>query len=212
MLKLHGFPISNYHNKVKIALLEKGVPFEEVTTRPHQDQAMYAHSPLGKVPYLVTDKGSLSESQEIMDYLEAMYPSPPLAPADPFEAAKMREIIAYIELHIELAARQLYGEVFFKRDRTPDTIREAVAKQLKSSIAAFKGLAKFSPFVCGEDFTMADCSAAVHLPLVGQATMGAYGEDYILAGGIDWKAYIKLLGARPSLAKVNADRKAALAG
>src|SRR5437016_3527774 len=29
MLKLCGFHISNYHNKVRIALLEKGVPFEE---------------------------------------------------------------------------------------------------------------------------------------------------------------------------------------
>lgn len=29
MLKLCGFRISNYHNKVRIALLEKGVPFEE---------------------------------------------------------------------------------------------------------------------------------------------------------------------------------------
>jgi glutathione S-transferase len=29
MLTLHGFAISNYYNKVKLALLEKGVPFEE---------------------------------------------------------------------------------------------------------------------------------------------------------------------------------------
>ena len=30
MIQLHGFPVSNYYNKVKLALLEKGVPFEEV--------------------------------------------------------------------------------------------------------------------------------------------------------------------------------------
>jgi glutathione S-transferase len=29
MLTLCGFAASNYHNKVKLALLEKGVPFEE---------------------------------------------------------------------------------------------------------------------------------------------------------------------------------------
>jgi hypothetical protein len=29
MLKLCGFPISNYYNKVKLVLLEKGVEFEE---------------------------------------------------------------------------------------------------------------------------------------------------------------------------------------
>ncbi|MEO8837742.1 MAG: glutathione S-transferase N-terminal domain-containing protein, partial [Herbaspirillum sp.] len=30
MLKLHGFSASNYYNKVKLGLLEKGIPFEEV--------------------------------------------------------------------------------------------------------------------------------------------------------------------------------------
>ena len=29
MLVLCGLPISNYYSKVKLALLEKGVPFEE---------------------------------------------------------------------------------------------------------------------------------------------------------------------------------------
>ena len=30
MLKLHGFPSSNYYNIPKLALLEKGIEFEEV--------------------------------------------------------------------------------------------------------------------------------------------------------------------------------------
>ena len=29
MLKLCGFAVSNYYNKVKLSLLEKGIPFEE---------------------------------------------------------------------------------------------------------------------------------------------------------------------------------------
>ena len=29
MFKLCGFALSNYYNKVKLALMEKGVPFEE---------------------------------------------------------------------------------------------------------------------------------------------------------------------------------------
>ncbi len=45
MLKLCGFAASNYYNKVKLALLEKNVPFEEVLawiarrTRPHRRRA-----------------------------------------------------------------------------------------------------------------------------------------------------------------------------
>ena len=29
MIKLCGFRVSNYHNKVRLALLEKGIAFEE---------------------------------------------------------------------------------------------------------------------------------------------------------------------------------------
>ena len=48
MLKLCGFAGSNYHNKVKLALLEKGIPFEEelVLVGETDPEA----SPLGKVP------------------------------------------------------------------------------------------------------------------------------------------------------------------
>ncbi len=56
MLKICGFRISNYHNKVLIALLEKGVPYEEDSgVRPSQKDEYLAKSPMGKVPYLEVD-------------------------------------------------------------------------------------------------------------------------------------------------------------
>ncbi|HEX2199293.1 MAG TPA: glutathione S-transferase N-terminal domain-containing protein, partial [Burkholderiales bacterium] len=46
MLKLCGFRISNYHNKVRIVLLEKGITFEEDDAcRPSQAEAYLARSP-----------------------------------------------------------------------------------------------------------------------------------------------------------------------
>ena len=45
MLKLHGFPVSNYTNMVQLALLEKGVPFEYVLTVPAQSGTVLAKSP-----------------------------------------------------------------------------------------------------------------------------------------------------------------------
>ena len=52
MIKLCGFRVSNYHNKVLIALLEKGVPYEEdFTVSPSQKDEYLALSPMGKVPY-----------------------------------------------------------------------------------------------------------------------------------------------------------------
>jgi glutathione S-transferase len=211
MLVLCGFPVSNYYNKVKLALLEKNVPFtEEHVATGRSDEAVLSCSPLGKIPYIRTPQGSLCESAAILEYIEAAYPSPALLPADPFAAAKLRELIVFIELHLELVARELYGQAFFG-----GTISEGnqarVRKQLEKNITAFKRLVKFAPFVGGDSFTLADCAAIASLPVVGMASKAIYGEDLLLAAGVDYKPYMKLIGERPSAQKVMADRKAATA-
>ena len=207
MITLCGFPLSNYYNKVKFALLEKGVPFtEEVVKTGRTDDAVLAASPLGKVPYIRTEQGALCESQVITDYLEAAYPNPPLLPADPFEAAKVRELVAFIELHLELVARELYPKAFFGGTVSDGTLAR-VRKQLDKNIPAFVRLARFSPYVAGDSFTMADCAAWASLPLVGMATKACYGEDLLAAAGIDVRGYTRLIGERPAAQKVAADRK-----
>ena len=212
MIQLHGFAVSNYYNKVKLALLEKNVPFTEVHQGTHStDEAVLAASPLAKIPYVTTDQGSLCESQAILEWLEDAFPQPPLVPADPFGAAKVRELTTFIDWHLEMTARQLYGSVFFGAAALSDGNKARIRQELEKNIAAFKRLAKFSPYVAGEQFTQADCSAFNNLPLVGMATKGAYGEDLLLAGGVDYKPYIKLVSERASAQKVAADRKAAQA-
>ena len=99
MLILSGFAASNYYNKVKLALLEKDVPFEEELV--WIGEVDRSASPLGKVPYLRTEAGKLCESSAINEYIEAAYPQVPLLPADPFAAAKVRELTIYLELHLE---------------------------------------------------------------------------------------------------------------
>ena len=207
MIVLCGFPLSNYYNKVKLALLEKGVPFtEEKVPTGSTDEAVLQASPLGKVPFLKTPLGPLCESQVMVDWIEAAYPQPPLVPADPFEAAKVRELATFIDLHLELPARELYPQAFFG-GTVGDEVKERVRRQLGNNIAGFQRLAKFAPYVAGDQFTLADCSAWVSLPLVGMATKTVYGEDLLAAQGVDWKAYVKRVGERPSAQRVAADRK-----
>ena len=45
MLRLHGFASSNYHNLVKVVLIEKGLAFEEVPTYPPADDAYRSKNP-----------------------------------------------------------------------------------------------------------------------------------------------------------------------
>jgi glutathione S-transferase len=212
MLVLHGSPISNYYNKVKLALLEKGLPFEEVETPTKStDEAVLNVSPLGKIPFLKTPAGGLCESQVIVDYLEAVHPTPPLLPTDPFAAAKVRELAAFIDWHLEITARQLYGPAFFGAPALSESRAAGIRKDLESKIAGFRRLAKFSPYVAGDTFTLADCSAFNNLPLVAMASKIVLGEDLLAAGGIDHRAYARFIGERPSAQRVVADRKAAQA-
>ena len=214
-ITLHGSPISNYYNKVKMALLEKGAAFTEqhagTPGASTADPAVLEASPLAKIPFLTTEQGTLCESQVILDYIEARWPQPALLPADAYAAAKVRELTTFIDWHLEIVTRQLYGSAFFGAPPLSDDRRADIRKQLDTSIAAFKRLAKFSPYVAGDGFTQADCSAFSNLPLVGMASKAIYGEDLLLAAGIDYKPYIKMIGERPSAQQVVADRKLAQA-
>jgi glutathione S-transferase len=212
MLTLCGFALSNYYNKVKMSLLEKGVPFSEQTVMAGAAAQSLSHqSPLAKIPFIITDDGALCESQVIMEYLERAYPEVPTLPRNAFAAAKHLELITFMELHLELVVRELYGQAFFGRGEAPQEVRDSVRKRLDKNIPAFARLAKFAPFVGGSEFSQADMAAYVHLPLIGTATKAVYGSDLLAEAGIDWKAYVKSIGERPSAQRVNADKKAFLA-
>lgn len=209
MLRLCGFRISNYHNKVRIVLLEKGIAFEEdAAARPTQSPEFLARTPMGKVPFLELDGGRrLSESHVICEYLEDAYPEKPLLPTDPYARAKVRELIVHMELHMEQPARRLYPQAFFKRE-VSDEVRASVQRDLEKGVRSFQALARFEPYIAGAELTLADCAAFVHLPLVGLATKLVYGSD-MLEPVAPLKGYLKMLGERPAFRRITEDRKAA---
>jgi glutathione S-transferase len=110
-----------------------------------------------------------------------------------------------LDLHLELVARNLYPEAFFG-GKVSDSVKEKVGAQLVKNIAAFAKLAKFSPFVAGNSLTIADCAAVTHLPLISAVTKVIYGKDYLAE--LPARDYLKMMGERPHMQKVNADRKA----
>ena len=209
MLKLNGFHISNYHNKVRIALLEKGLAFDEdAAARPSQKDDYLARSPMGKAPFLEVGGEFLRESQVICEYLEEAYPQKPLMPKDPLARARVREMIVFIELYMELVVRRLYGHLFFRPAPLPEELKASVEKELAKGIRSLKAVAKFEPYIAGRDLTLADCAAFVHLPLVSLATRLAFGRDFLEALP-QVKPYLKMLAERPAFRTVNEDRKAA---
>jgi glutathione S-transferase len=210
MINLCGFGVSNYYNKTKLVLLEKGIEFTEELTMPSQDEALLKRSPLGKIPFIETEIGNLSESQVILEYLEEAYPEKPLYPANSFERAKCRELIQHLELNIELPARRLYKEAFFGGTVSDETKAE-VKERLEIGLNGLARLAKFSPFIAGDTYTAADCVAWLHFFMISLTSQKIYGADMVAAHFPEIASYMQLLETRPAVQKVAADRGMALA-
>jgi glutathione S-transferase len=210
MINLCGFAVSNYYNKTKLVLLEKGIAFTEEQVFPSQDDVLLQRSPLGKIPFIETEQGNLSESQVILEYLEETYPEQPLYPTDSFERAKCRELIQHLELNIELNARRLYKEAFFGGTISEETKSE-VKERLEIGLKGLARIAKFSPFIAGDTYTAADCVAWLHFFMVSLSTQKIYGTDFVAEYIPNVASYMQLIETRPQVQKVATDRAAAMA-
>jgi len=208
MLRLHGFRFSNYHNVVKVVLLEKGIAFEEVVTYPPADDAYRAKNATGKFPCLEIEDGLLlGESKVILNYLEDAYPAVPLLPANPLERARVRELMEVIDLYLELPARRLYPEVFSSVGKVSDEVKSAVRPLLAQGVGALEALARFAPYIAGPELTLADFSAAFHLVPVSIASKAVYGED-VLATLPAVKRHRELMDRRELVQRVRAEQLA----
>ncbi|WP_294541315.1 glutathione S-transferase [uncultured Rhodoblastus sp.] len=210
MIVLCGFGVSNYYNKLKLCMLEKGVQFEEKLVYPWERASFREASPLGRIPFIEAKHGGLSETQAIVEYLEDEFRDKPLFPNSPFARAKCRELLQHLELNVEWVARRLYREAFFGGAVSAETKSEVRAK-LAAGLEALARLARFSPFICGEDLTAADCAAIFHLDYVRQASMKIYGEDMLAEHLPEAAAYLTDMSQRPHAQATLADRTKALA-
>jgi len=208
MFKLHGFSVSNYANMVKQCLIEKGIEFEQTTARPSQEDDFLALSPMGKVPCLETPDGYLTETTAILDYLDEVYPEPPLNPPQPFARAKSREIISVCELYIELAARRHLGSAFFGGERSEEAFEE-VRPQVEKGLRAFKQLASFGPYVMGSEFGNADIFVYYSFALASRILKRTYDWD-IVAEVPGLAECFAVIGERDATKPVVADHKEAM--
>ncbi len=210
MLKLYGFAVSNYYNMVKHALLTKGIAFEDIQTLPGQSEEHLHRSPLGKVPCIETGQGFLSETSVILDYIEAAWPQPPLAPEDAWGRAKMRELMKISELYLELQGRRLMPAIMRGQTLDPATLEDTRAT-LEKGAKALRRLAHFQPWLLGEQMTLADIVLRYSLTLAegGASSLFGLNFDEQIPGLSAWKAR---MAALPVSQELDAAMAAALPG
>jgi glutathione S-transferase len=208
MFKLYGFCVSNYYNMVKLALLEKGLPFEEVMFVPTQTPESLAISPRGKVPVLGVEQGYINETSVILEYIEQAQKGKPLLPNEPFERAQVLALAKEIELYIELPARACFPEAFFGMT-VPEAIKEKSKAELLLGFASLARHGKFAPYVAGESLSIADLYFQYSVPLACSVAHKLFGID-LLAEMPKAKALLERLGENPNVQRVAADREAAM--
>lgn len=208
MLKLYGFSVSNYYNMVKLALLEKGLPFEEVPFYAGTSPEALAISPRGKVPVLRVEQGFINETAVILEYIEQSQEGVPLLPMDPFERAQVLALAKEIELYIELPARACYGEAFFGMP-VPDAIKEKTKGELLQGFAALGRHGKFAPYVAGDCLSVADLYFLYSVPLACAVAHKLFGLD-VLAQIPAAKALLERLEQNQNVQRIAADKEAAM--
>jgi glutathione S-transferase len=103
MVLLYEHPLSPFAQKVKIALLEKGVAFDckLPDLMGGQDPEFAAANPRLEVPALVDGETSVFDSTVILEYIEERWPTPPLLPATPAERARVRMLEELCDTYYE---------------------------------------------------------------------------------------------------------------
>ena len=201
-MKLFGFPMSNYYNMSKVAFLEKHIAFEEVTIMPNNEADYLRHSPMGKVPCLETEFGSISESMAIIEYADTLSDRTPLFDdVDAYRAAKIRELCRVVELYIELPARRHYPHVFFGAPRDSAAVDD-VKPLMERGISAINQLSKGRPYLCGDKLSAADIVAYHTFGYAAAVAQAIYDWDVI--GDVEGLAASRaLLATRPSFARTD---------
>src|SRR6202047_4644745 len=98
---LYGYGLSSASYRVRIALALKNLPYMSINKNlragEHRLSEFLSINVQGFVPALVLDDGAvLTQSVAIMEYLDEIYPSPPLLPAEPLARARVRALTQVI--------------------------------------------------------------------------------------------------------------------
>lgn len=206
MIRLCGARPSNYYSMAKMCLLEKGVPFEEVRVAPSQDAEFRARSPMGKIPYLETDDGFLSETLAIAEWLDTTYPQHPLIPTAAFRRAKTIELIRHIELDVELVARRCLPAAFFGGKASEET-QASTRADLAKGMRAVDSLMKAAPWAAGDGFSLADVYTYYTFTLSNAVCQKLWNHD-LLGDYPRIRDLMARIAARESVVRIEADKQA----
>jgi len=167
-LRLFEHPLSPFAQKVKIALCEKGLPFDRVFVDPNAlgddpaCQEFVLASPRREVPALVDGPVRLADSTVILEYLDERYPKPALVPEGAAERARVRMLEEMMDTEYEAVNWGIMEIKVFERasGALAEQLLTRAALQLQRLWNRLERELEGRRFMNGADFGRGD--AAVH--------------------------------------------------
>ena len=165
-LTLYFHPLSSFCQKVLIALYENDTPFKGhlVNLTDEKSRAEFLKVwPIGKFPVLHDSNGDriIPESTIIIDYLAQYYPGKTrLIPADADRARQTRMCDRFYDLHIHLLMQKIVGDRLRPADKHDPHGVDDARSRMTTALGMIDQEMAGKQWAMGDDFTMADCSAA----------------------------------------------------
>ncbi|HEX4301772.1 MAG TPA: glutathione S-transferase family protein [Rhizomicrobium sp.] len=195
-LEILGIPQSTFVRTTRIALEEKGVPYDLTIARPQSPEILSVH-PFGKVPAMRHGDFELFESRAIIAYADRVFDGPKLAPEDPRIAAAAEQWASAIAMSVFPNSFPYMREFAFPSgpDGAFDTaVIAAHWPAARANIAILDAALDGKPYLAGASFTLADMYALPVLAyLSGFPQSGAMMRDSENLSG-----YMTRCTARPS--------------
>jgi maleylacetoacetate isomerase len=161
-MQLYTYYRSSAAFRVRIALALKNLPYESIPIHLGRGEHLHdyyrAINPQRRVPALLLDDGNLLiQSLAIIEYLDEIYPSPPLLPSDPIARAHARAVAQIISCDIHpvnnAGTRKRLTEQFGANDQALDAW---TAHWIREGFAAVDKLIEPGPYAFGDRVTIAD--------------------------------------------------------
>jgi glutathione S-transferase len=158
--------VSPYALSAFVALHEKGLPFDiqtlDLAAKAQHEPDFAAKSLTRRVPTLIHDGFSLSESSAIAEYIDEVFPGTALYPTEPQSRARARQIQAWLRSDLTALKQERPTEVVFLGEKQPPLSQKAQRAAEKLFSAAELLLAANTENLFGQ-WSIADVDLALTL-------------------------------------------------
>jgi glutathione S-transferase len=166
-MKLHISAASSYSRKIRVMLIEKGIPHEIETVNLWEPNDLKDTNPLGKVPALRLDDGAvLTSSPLIADWLDSRFPDPRFIPEDPEGRLEVRRWEALADGTMDAVSASLYELRFHDEAQRSQAWLERQRGKFESGFAAMEQQLGGRTWCVGQSMSLADISLACHIGFV----------------------------------------------